>query len=225
MNYHLAKIRRRQLVWWCLTLGLCSVMLGWFINRWIEQSGAKRVFAKVENVPPHDVGLVLGTSAKVAGGYENPFFRNRIEAAAALYRAGKVRHLILSGDNHVQGYDEPSDMQAALLERGVPLNALTLDYAGFRTLDSVVRAKAVFGQTRITIISDDFHLPRALFLASAYQVDAIGFSSAPVAEIYARKTKWRESFARLKAMLDVYVFGTQPKFYGPPVEIKLASGR
>jgi SanA protein len=112
-------------------------------------------------------------------------------------------------------------MREALLQRGVPDAAMTLDYAGFRTLDSVVRAKAVFQQPRITIISDDFHVQRALFLADAYGLEAIAFTSRPVPEIYARKTIWREYFARVKAVLDVYLFGTEPKFYGPPVEIKL----
>jgi SanA protein len=99
---------------------------------------------------------------------------------------------------------------------------LTLDYAGFRTLDSLARAQAVFGQTQIIVVSDRFHLPRALFLADAFKLEAVGFASRPVAYVYARKTVWREYFARVKAVLDVYVLQTQPRFFGPRVEIKLS---
>jgi SanA protein len=216
------KIHRRQVFWAVLSLCVVAPFAVWLVNEWITHRVAVRVFASVATVPARDVALVLGTSAHTAGGYRNPHFDHRMDAAAALYHAGKIRHLILSGDNHIKAYDEPSDMRAALLERGIPDTAMTLDYAGFRTLDSVARAKAVFLQPRITIISDDFHVARALFLAEAYGVDAIAFTSRPVPELYARKTIWREYFARVKAVLDVYVLHTQPRFYGPPIEIRLS---
>ena len=222
MQFRLATISWRKVIW-CISLSFIIALAAiWLTNHWLAQRAASRVFTAVEATPVRNVALVLGTSAKTYGGYSNPFFQNRIEAAAALYQAGKVRHLILSGDNHIQGYDEPSEMRAALLERAVPYEAMTLDYAGFRTLDSVARAQAVFGQTQIIVISDEFHLPRALLLADAFGLDAVGFASRPVAEIYARKTVWREYFARVKAVLDVYVLNTQPRFYGPRVAIKLS---
>jgi SanA protein len=205
-----------------LSLCIFAPLFVWIVNGWMTQRVAARVFAAAASVPARDVALLLGTSARTAGGYRNPHFDHRMEAAAALYHAGKIRHLILSGDNHIKAYDEPSDMREALLQRGVPESAMTLDYAGFRTLDSVARAKAVFQQPRLTIISDDFHVPRALFLADAYGLDAIAFTARQVPERYARATLWREYFARVKAVLDVYVFGTEPKFYGPPVEIRLS---
>ncbi|NOT62852.1 MAG: DUF218 domain-containing protein [Acidobacteria bacterium] len=222
MQFRLATIGWRKVIWWTslsLAVALAAV---WLTNRWLAQRAASRVFTTVEAAPARNVAVVLGTAAKTYGGYANPFFQHRIEAAAALYHAGKIRHLILSGDNHIKAYDEPSDMRAALLERAVPESAMTLDYAGFRTLDSLARAQAVFGQTQIIVISDGFHLPRALFLAEAFKLDAVGFASRPVAEVYARKTVWREYFARVKAVLDVYALATQPRFYGPPVEIKFA---
>jgi SanA protein len=199
---------------------LAGVLAACFsINWWLINSTSTRVFTDVGRVPANDVALVLGTSARTTGGYTNLHFKHRIEMAAAAYQQGKVKHLLLSGDNHIQGYDEPSDMQAALLQRGVPITAMTLDYAGFRTLDSVARAKAVFGQTRLTIISDDFHVQRALFLCRTHGIDAVALSAAPVPEIFARKSRWREYLARVKAVLDVFVLGTEPKFYGPPVKI------
>lgn len=218
-------LQKSKFNWKKLTVLSISLLAGALaacatINWWLINSTAARVFSDVTRLPANDVALVLGTSALTSGGYTNPHFKTRIEAATAAYQQGKVKHLLLSGDNHIQGYDEPSDMQTALLQRGVPASAMTLDYAGFRTLDSVARAKAVFGQTRLTVISDDFHVQRALFLCRVHGIEAVALSAAPVPETYARKTIWREYLARIKAVLDVFVLGTEPKFYGPPVEIK-----
>src|SRR5581483_5266288 len=130
-------------------------------NRTCQQATADRLFRSVEGVPQNDVALVLGTAEKTKAGSMNLHFAQRIKAAAALYEAGKVRHLIVSGDNHKVGYDEPGAMRRALIAAGVPANAITCDYAGFHTLDSVMRAKSVFGLTRCTIVSEEFHCPRA----------------------------------------------------------------
>ncbi len=213
--------RVRKIRWKAAWLGLLILLTAVAINGWIVRSGAAVTFTDPARLPVNDVGLVLGTSARTLGGYANPHFQARVAAAARLYQAGKVRHLLLSGDNHIQGYDEPSDMQEALARLGIPEAAMTLDYAGFRTLDSVARAKAVFGQTRLTIITDDFHVSRALFLCRAYGIDAVAFCSDEVPLEYSGKPRMREWLARVKAWLDVYILRTAPKFYGPPVEIKI----
>lgn len=111
----------------------------------IDRASSGRVYADLNLVPHRRAGLVLGCAERLGGGYLNPYFTTRIQAAADLYRAGKVDYLIVSGDNHRKSYDEPTDMKCALLRAGVPENRIFCDYAGFRTLDSVVRAKAVFG--------------------------------------------------------------------------------
>jgi SanA protein len=149
----------------------------------------------------------------------NPHFVHRIDAAVELYRAGKVKHLLVSGDNHKHGYDEPTDMKKALLERGVPESAITLDYAGFRTLDSVVRAKKVFGQDCLVIVSEPFHNARALFLCRHYGIDAVAFNAEPVSTRISRWAHLREYLARVKAVLDLYVFRSRPKFLGEKVPI------
>src|SRR5262249_5023793 len=131
----------------------------------------------------------------------------------------KVDFLIVSGDNHVQGYDEPTDMKEALIERGVPSSRIYLDYAGFRTLDSVTRAKGIFLQDKITIVSQHFHNERAIFLASHDGIDAIGFDASDVAFAYALKTLLREQLARVKAALDVYVLHTKPHFLGRKIAV------
>jgi SanA protein len=165
--------------------------------------------------------VLLGTSEKQGNGNSNPFFEKRIVAAAALYKAGKIRHILVSGDNRRKNYDEPTDMQHALLAAGVPQTAITLDYAGFRTLDSVVRAKSIFGLSQFTIISQRFHDQRALLICRHYEIDAIGFCAEDIALRYGLKTQIREAFARVKAVLDLYVLNTRPKFLGPKESIRL----
>ena len=189
------------------------------INWWIVRSSRAFVFSKLADVPVNDVALVLGTSPLIGGKWPNPFFENRMDAAAGLYTAGKVRHLLLSGDNSRRQYDEPTAMREALIRRGVPAAAITLDYAGFRTLDSMARARAIFDLTRCTLVTDDFHLPRSLFLARTHGLQAVGFSSQPVPWKWSKKTRFREVGSRVKAWFDVFVLRTKPHFYGPKVPI------
>ena len=185
----------------------------------IARAAKSKTYSNVSQVPYRSVGLVLGCPKQVFGGYPNPFFENRIAAAAELLLNKKVDYLVVSGDNHVQSYDEPTDMRDALVEKGVPKDRIYLDYAGFRTLDSVVRVKEIFGQERVTIISQEFHNQRAIFLASHHGIDAIGFNAPEVAQRYAFKTHVREQFAKVKALLDVYAFHMQPHFLGPRIVI------
>ena len=197
-------------------VGVLSFAAG---NLWIALRAEGRTFAKVSEVPANDVGLVLGTSSRLRAGYQNPFFAGRIAAAAELYHAGKVRHLLLTGDNRKANYDEPTDMRAALMKLGVPESSTTLDYAGFRTLDSMARAKHVFGVTRMTIITDDFHAERAILLARHFNIDACAYTSVPVRFQWSKKTRLREVGARLAALLDLYVLHTRPHFLGPRVDL------
>jgi SanA protein len=109
------------------------------------------------------VGLVLGTSQYLKNGYLNWYFKYRIEATVELYKKGKIDFILVSGDNSHKNYDEPTAFKNELIKRGIPADQIYLDYAGFRTLDSVVRAKEIFGQTSITIISQKFHNERAIY--------------------------------------------------------------
>src|SRR5579859_3256618 len=136
---------RRRLVLIAVAVALLAAVGIYSANRACEGATRGKIFSSMDELPVNDVGLVLGTSKMTKRGIENPHFEHRIEAAAALYKAGKVKHLLVSGDNHIKSYNEPDDMRAALMAAGVPAAAITCDYAGFRTLDSVVRAKEVFG--------------------------------------------------------------------------------
>jgi SanA protein len=216
-----------QKLWWhkrkALFAILASVLLVLALNQWVVRSVDDRVFADINALPANDVGLVLGTGKYLASGNPNLHFQNRMDAAATLYHAGRVKHLLLSGDNHRVGYDEPTDMKESLLARGVPAEAMTLDYAGFRTLDSVVRAREVFGRAKLTIITDDFHTHRAVFLAQHKGIEAVAFSAAKVEMSQSVRSRVREVAARVKAVADLYVLRTKPKFLGDKIEIQIGN--
>ncbi|MDR3459072.1 MAG: ElyC/SanA/YdcF family protein [Verrucomicrobiae bacterium] len=213
---------------WLMVLTLLFAMLAAALsvlaNRTCKKAAAGRIFTRIESVPANDVGLVLGTSRLMKNGRPNLHFNQRIAAAAALYHAGKVRHLLVSGDNHVASYDEPDDMRAALVAAGVPAAAVTCDYAGFRTLDSVVRAKDVFGLSPCTIISEEYHCPRALWIAREHGLDAIAFAAPDVGlKSWSLRADVREQLARSWCAVDLYVLHRGPKFPGPKEPIILSA--
>ena len=185
-----------------------------FSNVIIVQSTKKEIYSTVNSTPKKKVALILGTSRYTIWGTTNLYFKYRIEAAAKLYHSGKISHIIVSGDNSDKTYNEPRQMWDALLKKGIPHSAITLDFAGFRTLDSVVRSKEVFGQTEIIIISQRFHVERALFIASKYKIDAIGFAAQDPPKKYSFKTRVREYFAKTKAVIDLYIINKKPKYLG-----------
>ena len=215
------RLRRWVLV--SVALLFLSAVFAAVVNVWLVKRTAGRIFDDVEKLPKRDVAVVLGTAPVAGGRWLNPFFEARMDAAAALWKTEKVRAFIVSGDNSRRNYDEPTAMRDALVKRGVPEGTITLDYAGFRTLDTMARARAVFGQQNVIVVTDDFHLARSVFLAEAHGIEAVGFSGKPVPAEWSRKARVREVFSRVKAWLDIYVLWTKPKFYGPPVHVMLRS--
>jgi SanA protein len=194
-------------------------------DRVCSRAAAGRVFRAASEVPRNNVGLVLGTGRHTQRGFPNLHFDQRIEAALKLYQSGKVSHLLVSGDNHIKGYDEPTDMRDALAAAGVPTNAITCDYAGFRTLDSVVRANSVFGLTNFTIVTEEFHCPRALWIAQQHGLNAVAFAAPDLqSKRWTLRVKVREAFARVLCWLDLYVLRRQPRFPGPAEPIVLVGG-
>lgn len=194
-------------------------------NWWVVASTRAQVTEHASALPDNNVGLVLGTSPLAPGGSANAHFAGRMDAAATLYASGKVKHLLLSGANPSARYNEPKAMAAALKQRGVPASALTLDFAGFRTLDSLVRARVVFDLQRLTIITQRYHGYRALFIAQRQGIDAVAFA-APTnpAVVRSRRTEIREVFARVKVVLDLFLTRKQPKFLGEVEPIRVDGG-
>ncbi|WP_421753039.1 SanA/YdcF family protein [Croceimicrobium sp.] len=198
-----------------LIIGAFLGVLNYTLISWLS---SKENSFDINEVPSKKVALVLGTSEFLKNGSTNLYFKFRVEAIARLWKAGKIKYVLVSGDNSRKDYDEPSAMKEALVEKGVPASRIILDYAGFRTLDSVVRAKEVFGQDDILIVSQQFHVERALILADFKGIEAYGYNAVDV-EVYSGfRTKVREYFARIKMWLDLLI-GVDPKFLGDPISI------
>lgn len=228
LTFFRAKNRRRLYLFWSLLsfFMLISFLVGGVVwqDRNVSERAVGRVFEDITNVPRSRVALLLGT-AKQVNGRPNLFYRYRVEAAAKLFLVGKVGAILVSGDNSRKNYNEPEAFRRDLMRLGVPKEFITLDYAGFRTLDSIVRAKLVFGVTSIIIVSQRFHCERALYLADRFGLNAEAFAARDVHGRHGFKVRCREVLARTKAFLDLNVFGTQPRFLGDPVSIHVKPGK
>jgi len=208
----------RRLLWGGAVALLLGGTLVWWANAAAGLAGSGRLHDEVAEVPAGGVGLVFGCDDRIDG-RENLYFRYRIDAAARLWHAGKLRCLIVSGDNRTKHYNEPERMRRALVEAGVPESAIVCDYAGLRTFDSVVRAKEVFGVERVVFISQAFQNERAAYIARAQGLEYSGFNAEDVEGHGGLRTRLREVAARVKMWLDIHVLGTRPKFLGEPEEL------
>lgn len=216
----------KKSVWTWLKWGLSGLLLvllvcGLFIlyAKWLtEEAGEGKIYDDVSEVPAGRVGLVFGC-AKTFQGRSNLYFYHRMEAAAALWHAAKVRGFIVSGDNRRNDYNEPEDMKQRLIELGVPAEKIVCDYAGLRTLDSVVRAKEIFDVERVVFISQRFQNERAQYMAKHSGMDAVSFNAQDVAGRGGLKTKLRELLARPKMLLDLHLLRVEPKHLGECEEL------
>ncbi|MEN9531527.1 MAG: hypothetical protein RIQ83_751 [Pseudomonadota bacterium] len=211
------KFAKILLACFCLLLASAAMLLGY--SEWTISDARHYTYDDVDAVPYNRVALVLGTSKYLIGGSPNHYFKYRIKAAAELYNNGKVDYILVSGDNATVQYNEPRQMRRALTQAGIPAKAIYSDYAGFRTLDSIVRAKEVFGQAHFTVVSQAFHNERAIFIARHFGIEAVGFNAKDPSAYQGIKTRVREVFARLMGLLDLYVLDKGPKFLGEPIVI------
>ena len=210
--------RFRKLIIFALAIFAITALFLFWANNTVENATKDDVTSSIHRLPNEKVGLVLGTSKTLKSGKPNAYFFKRIDAAVELYEAGKVQDFIVSGDNSTKNYNEPEDMQQELIARGIPAEKIFLDFAGFRTLDSVVRAKEIFGQQSFIIISQRFHNERAVFLAQKNGIEAYGYNAKDVNKKFGFKTRVREYFARVKVFWDL-IFGVDPKFGGEKISI------
>lgn len=190
-----------------------------FSNYTIENTSKNKTFSSISTIQKNRVGLLLGTAKYYKDGGINLYFQYRIDAAVELYKNDKIDFILVSGDNGSQYYNEPITFKNELIKRGIPEEVIFLDYAGFRTLDSVVRAEAIFGQVDITIISQQFHNERAIYIAENRGITAIGYNAKGINGTNGFMVQSREYLARTKAFLDI-IFNVEPKFYGDKIEIK-----
>lgn len=184
----------------------------------IEIQTKNYVYNNAEEIPKNRVGLVLGTSKRLSNGNVNLYFKYRIEATVELFKQGKIDVVLVSGDNGTKYYNEPKDFKNELVKRGIPGEKIYLDFAGFRTLDSVIRASKVFGQNSFTVISQEFHNKRAIYIASLNDLNVVGYNAKDVSKKYGFKVYLREYLARTKVFVDV-LFNVQPKFLGEKIII------
>lgn len=213
------KIFRRLFLPGLITL-LIIVLVVSICYSTVAKAASGKIFDSVSDVPKRKVAVVMGCSRILANGRNNVYFSYRINAAARLFRERKCQYIIVSGDNSHEGYDEPTDMREALIAKGVPKNRIYRDYAGFRTLDSVVRAKEIFGQDDFIVVSQKFHNERAIYIAQKHGFkNVVGYTASRVSTFGGFRTRMREYLARVKTVLDVTALKTKPKFLGEKVEL------
>jgi SanA protein len=201
-----------------LLLIVAGIIFIAFANYNIKKQSAPFISNTIASLPDTKTAVLLGTSKTLSNGMPNAYFYNRIQAAIDLYKSGKIKYVIVSGDNSTKEYNEPEDMQLTLIKYGIPEDKIILDHAGFRTLDSVVRAKEIFGQTKLIIISQKFHNERAVFLARKNGIEAYGYNANDVNKYAGLKTNLREYLAKAKVYWDL-LFGVEPKFGGEKIVI------
>lgn len=201
-----------------LILTILIIVSVFIINNQVTNFAKGRTYYKTRHIPHRRVGLLLGTGRVVSTGQMNLYYLYRIRATVALFKAHKIDIILISGDNSRKDYDEPSMMKTDLMAQGIPEERIHLDYAGFRTLDSMVRCKEIFGQNKVTVISQHYHNERAIYIAHKKGIDAIGFNAIDVGGSYGIKNHTREKLARVKMILDL-LLNKQPKYLGEKIKI------
>lgn len=199
------------------------VIFGFFIimaiaiDRWVSWKTTLYIYEEVQLLPHREVGVVLGTAKYYRRGVINQFYRYRMQGALNAYNSGKISYLLLSGDNAQRNYNEPKTMRRDLITAGVAPADIVLDYAGFRTLDSIVRTHKVFATNDFTIITQRFHCERALFIAFYMGLQAQCYAIPSPKNMFL--VRIREVFARFSTFADLYIFKREPRFLGPKVQI------
>jgi SanA protein len=209
---------KRRIVTVVLLLTVIPFLAIYLCDQKIQNAAEGKLYTKVSTIPFNKTCLLLGTGKYLAGGQKNPYYHYRIKAATELIKKGKAKYIIISGDNRRVEYNEPQEMKEDLIHEGIDSCIIYLDYAGFRTFDSMVRLKKVFGQTSVTVISQQFHNQRALYIASREGINAIGYNATDVGNTSGLRVQVREKLARVKVFVD-YFFGNEPKFLGEKISI------
>jgi SanA protein len=199
-------------------MGVLTITLVFLLNYLVVSKASDKIYTESSETPARKVSLLLGNSKFVGGEWINLFYKYRVEAAVVIYNAGKINYILIRGDNSREGYDEPTSIKEDLRDAGIPENAIYLDYAGFRTLDFIVRCKEIFGETDITVISQQFNDERAIYLAESNGIKAIGYNAKDISGRYGLKTHLREYLARSKMFLNTLI-GKKPKFLGEAIYI------
>lgn len=201
-------MQKRKIIIWSIVIIVGLVAIIAMCDIFVAWNASGKTYEDVDSIPHRKVGLILGTSPiSTWTGRRNYYFDHRIKAGADLYKAGKVDWLVVSGGdyrNTENGYDEPVAMRDSLMKQGVDSTRIILDYDGTRTLNSIAKMRDVYCQDSITIISQEYHNERALYLAKHLSIEAIAFNAKTPGQ---RNSWWRnrgrEVLARVKLFIDV----------------------
>lgn len=197
--------RRRQILYFSIAILVILAIIVALCNISVDRNAEGRTFSNINDVPTMQTALLLGTNPKTRDGKRpSSFYLARINATAELYKHGKFRQLIISGDRR-EGYDEPQTMRHDLIERGVPDSIIMMDGQGYRTLLSLKNSKQYFGIHDMIIISQKWHNERSIFLADKMNIKAVGYNADDVSHPRAIWTHIRELLARVKLFIDLYV--------------------
>ncbi|SFB97781.1 SanA protein [Marinospirillum celere] len=212
------RLLRKILLWWWRLLALAALTLTLLlgVNAWFVGKTVDRINKTDAACTSMDVGILFGTSQYLRSGLPNPHYYGRINEAARLYREGKIQHLLVSGDNRTRYYNEPKRMQQDLIYRGLPETAMSLDHAGFSTFDTLKRAKQVFNVNQALLITQDYHLPRALFIAESLGIEAYGCQATGPSWTGMKNILLRELAARLRTLGDLYIWKREPRILDDP---------
>jgi SanA protein len=200
-----------------LGAGACVLLAPLAFRVWVGSRYAHQMYTEVDESPPEPVAIVFG-AGYWPGGYLSDALADRMDTAIDLYRAGKVNKLLLTGDNRTADYNEPAMMAAYAQERGVPREDLVLDYAGRRTYDSCYRAREIFGVEGALLVTQAFHLPRALYTCNRLGIESAGVVADRHQYVYARWYQVREVAALARAWLDLSLLKPVPVL-GDPIPI------
>jgi vancomycin permeability regulator SanA len=188
-------------------------------HAWVHQHHQASIYYSVAEIPQAPIAIVFGAGL-TADGEPSWMLADRVDAAVDLYLAGKVQRLLMSGDNSRPEYDEVTAMKRRAVERGVPNDKINLDYAGFRTYDTCFRARYVFNIERAILVTQAYHLPRALYLAEAFGIRATGLKSGQDRYAGQRFYDLRESLANIVAWYEVHITRPLPHYLGEPVNLE-----
>ncbi|MBI2954942.1 MAG: YdcF family protein [Chloroflexi bacterium] len=200
-------------------LGLCAIIAIAAPGAWVYTRYQGVVYSTAELVPPAPVAIVFGAAVR-PDGEPSWMLAHRVDAAVELYKAGKVQRILMTGDNSSPDYDEVTAMKRYAVEQGVPADRVNLDHAGLRTYDSAYRAKAIFGIEKAVLVTQAYHLPRALYLANSLGIEAVGLKAGQ--DRYPRQEYYnlREAAANVVTWYEINIIHPLPRFLGEPVDLE-----
>lgn len=207
-----------------LLIGVLGLLAGVLPAAWVYLANQDRIYTDPSRVPAMPVAVVFGAGLQ-GDGSPSWMLADRVDAAVGLFQAGKVSRILMTGDNSRAEYNEVAAMKERAVALGVPADQVNLDYAGFRTYDSCYRAKAVFGVERAVLVTQRYHLPRALYLARAFGIEAVGLAAG--IDSYPRQDYYnlREFAAQAVSWYEVHITRPLPRYLGDPADLERQNSR